>query len=561
MKESKEILGQIKVTIELNPSLERFTNTMSKDRKEFRCFLLQYLNDIVEDLMIPAKVSLVIKAGKDENEFTMNSYNIIINKNKCRLKLPTIVPLNLQAFDLARMVANSIYENREFILSAELSRKIMEKWIQKYHNSFLKRLKGTSRIMNPELESSKGFLEENFKKYLLEFIRNGFSINRAEKFLENQEDKNSGWRPLRKFEEAISGFDTIRVNLFLSKTQYQWMHNIDNREKSSEGNDDSIEKMLSMMRDGLYYELGIYVPKVRIEKDNILRKKDFRIQLNDLKLPPMTGLEQDQFLVNDTIDRLKLLNLTGEKAINPANGSECAIIKNQDRTNELCEEAGLTTWGAEGFITLALSAKIRNNASLFINLRTLNFSLDQLQKAIPNLVENVLKQFTIFELIRIFRELLDEELSIRDLRGILEELLVIRVTADVEGSDNGVSISDMVSLLRLSLKRYISNKYKRGENNIVFYLMDHQTESRINNFDELLDEDHDKLIRSIFEEVGNLSPSGKNPIILTTVAIRKKLRKLIEKEFPRLVVLCYEDFTPECNFQPIGRICCSNFKI
>jgi type III secretion protein V len=58
----------------------------------------------------------------------------------------------------------------------------------------------------------------------------------------------------------------------------------------------------------------------------------------------------------------------------------------------------------------------------------------------------------------------------------------------------------------------------------------------------------------VSDEVGNLPPTAASPVILTTMEIRKILRVLIEKEFPSLAVLSYQELSPDMNIQPIARI-------
>jgi type III secretion protein V len=36
--------------------------------------------------------------------------------------------------------------------------------------------------------------------------------------------------------------------------------------------------------------------------------------------------------------------------------------------------------------------------------------------------------------------------------------------------------------------------------------------------------------------------------------VRRAMRKFIEKDFPRLVVLSYQELSPDMNIQPIARI-------
>ncbi|MFN2510041.1 MAG: hypothetical protein ABR568_01205 [Pyrinomonadaceae bacterium] len=77
-----------------------------------------------------------------------------------------------------------------------------------------------------------------------------------------------------------------------------------------------------MMQDGLFYELGIVLPETRIEVDNTLKVNEFRFNLNHREYPAILGLESDQFLVNDTVDRLIKLGIEATAATNPANLNE-----------------------------------------------------------------------------------------------------------------------------------------------------------------------------------------------------------------------------------------------
>ena len=65
----------------------------------------------------------------------------------------------------------------------------------------------------------------------------------------------------------------------------------------------------------------------------------------------------------------------------------------------------------------------------------------------------------------------------------------------------------------------------------------------------------DSAIRkAVREEVGSLPPTAQNPVILTSTAVRRKLRRMLVHEFPRLAVLSYQELSPDMNIQPLARI-------
>ncbi len=313
-------------------------------------------------------------------------------------------------------------------------------------------------------------------------------------------------------------------------------------------------EMVPMMRDGLFYELGVKFPGIRVRgNETDLAAGTYIIMVNEI--PLISGnVGLDKVLVNDTVDRLTLLNIQGEEAVNPANGSECAWIPEEYAS--IAEQAGLTTWDASGYMVLHLSSVLRKNSAEFVGIQEVQNMLEQLEQAFPALVKEVVpKAVSPFQLTDILRRLVEEEISIRDLRSILQAL-----------AEWGQVENDTVMLteyVRNALKRYISHKYTRGGNTLVVYLLDPQIEETVRgsiqhtqsgSYLALEPEITQEILSAVRGEVGNLPPTAQNPVILTTMEIRRYFRKLVELEFPHLAVLSYQELSPDMNIQPIARI-------
>ncbi len=320
------------------------------------------------------------------------------------------------------------------------------------------------------------------------------------------------------------------------------------------GGNKFLGEMVPMMRDGLFYELGVKFPGIRVRgNETDLPDGTYIIMINEI--PLVSGnVSLDKVLVNDTVDRLTLLNIKGEEAVNPANGSECAWIPAEYA--EIAEQAGLTSWDAAGYMVLHLSSVLRKNAAEFVGIQEVQNMLEQLEQAFPALVKEVVpKAVSPFQLTDILRRLVEEEISIRDLRSILQAL-----------AEWGQVESDTVMLteyVRNALKRYISHKYTRGGNTLVVYLLDPQIEETVRSsiqhtqsgsYLALEPEITQEILTAVRNEVGNLPPTAQNPVILTTMEIRRYFRKLVELEFPHLAVLSYQELSPDMNIQPIARI-------
>jgi type III secretion protein V len=62
------------------------------------------------------------------------------------------------------------------------------------------------------------------------------------------------------------------------------------------------------------------------------------------------------------------------------------------------------------------------------------------------------------------------------------------------------------------------------------------------------------LVQNVKKAVGDLSASAQKPVLLTSMDIRRYVRKLIELEIYDLPVLSYQELTQDINIQPLGRI-------
>jgi type III secretion protein V len=313
-------------------------------------------------------------------------------------------------------------------------------------------------------------------------------------------------------------------------------------------------ELIPFMRDGLFVELGVRYPGVRARANPSLPPGAYQIQINEV--PVVNGqVNLGHVLVNDSVDRLRLMNVQGVEALNPATRQPCAWVEEKHRP--MLEGAGLTTWDAPSYLVLHLAGVLRRHAKEFLGVQEVQSALEQLEKAFPALVkECVPKVVSVLKLTEIMQRLVEEEISVRDLRGVLQAL-----------AEWGQVEADSVMLtehVRASMKRYISHKYTRGQNTLVVYLLDPQIEEAIRGAIKhtsagshlALEPDlAQEIISAVRHECGHLPPTAQRPLILTAMDIRRYVRKLLEYEFmPPFSVVSYQELSPELNIQPVARI-------
>ncbi len=315
-----------------------------------------------------------------------------------------------------------------------------------------------------------------------------------------------------------------------------------------------LDDMLPLMKNGLFYELGVQFPGVRVRGlCSHLPDDNYIIKINEV--PVAVGqMSPDSILVNESAERLAIMNIEGEPTINPANGMDACWIP-ADR-KDMVESTGYTTWDVPAYMILHLSSILRRYAYEFVGIQEVQSSLDKLDPAFPALIKEVCpKVLSLQQLTDIMRRLVEEEISICNLKGILEAL-----------AEWGQVEKDPVMLteyVRMTMKRYITYKYSRGGNTLVVYLLDPQIEQAIKdsiqitssgNYLALEPEIAQDILDAVRSEIGDLPATAQQPVILTNVEIRRYFRQLVKLEFPYLAVLSFQELNPDMNIQPVARI-------
>ncbi len=446
--------------------------------------------------------------------------------------------------DLTQRLAAALHDNRALFLPPDVAAACWQRW-----------------------SGAAGAPPDEFPALLRDLIERGVRIDRLRPFV--AEIPAAG----DVFERALAAVDGPRVRLFMSREQFDRLYDAQGQPLPLAGEHASIDALLTLMSDGLFYELGLVYRLDRVEVDHTLAPGRLRCKINDLRTPVLPGLRSGEMMVNDTVAALHGLGLDGRPAINPANDNPTAVVAGGEEARRRCEEAGLTVWDDHGYAILLLSSIIRREAGSLLTLGTVRFLCDRLQLVFPDLVASARARHDDLVLTRVLRALLDEEISIRDLRTMLDCLTSYHgsVPADMSRDivffaspgtaspiETGMQagrdpVVDLIECARVSLRRYISHKYTRGAATLVVYLLDPDLEQRLGETTPLTADERARLLAAIKEELPE-TLAAPLPVILTTAGIRARLRREIRREYPRLAVLSYQELSPEMNIQPISRI-------
>ena len=313
-----------------------------------------------------------------------------------------------------------------------------------------------------------------------------------------------------------------------------------------------IDQMIPKMRHALYQDLGVRFPGVHVRTDSpSLETNEYAIHLNEV--PILRGkIILKHLLTNETEETLRRYNIP---FIISQGTLGMPSLWVDEKYQEILGRAGIRYWTGLEVMILHLSKFYRQYASDFIGIQEVRAILEFIEKSFPDLIKEVTRLVPLQKLTEILRRLVQEQVSIKDLRTILEAL-----------SEWGQSEKDTVLLteyVRSSLKRYISYKYSQGQSVLSVYLLDSEIEDMVRAAIKqtsagsylALDPDSVQLIlHSMRNIVAPTPPGGQPPVLLTAIDVRRFVRKLIEGEFPEMSVVSYQEIIPEIRIQPLGRV-------
>ncbi|MFY9226713.1 MAG: type III secretion system export apparatus subunit SctV [Blastocatellia bacterium] len=314
-----------------------------------------------------------------------------------------------------------------------------------------------------------------------------------------------------------------------------------------------LSDLVPKMRQLLYQELGVIFPGVQVTGNAPVAENSYLFRLKEVPVE-IGKIVPGHILVNDGSENIRVYGLKGIDIKNPATGKPAAWVPMEQR--DLAKNAGLVVWEPQEVILLHLTGFLKRYANEFIGIQETQNTLSVLSRAIPNLVqETVPKVISIYQLTEVLQRLVQEEISVRDMKSILQSL-----------SEWGRVEKDTIMLteyVRSSLKRYISFRYTGGNPILFVYVLDPEIEDAIRGairrtssgtyiaLDPAITQD---ILAAFRREIGNLPPTAQQPVIVTDQEIRRFVRRIAELEFRNLAVLSYQELAPELSIQPLARI-------
>jgi len=315
---------------------------------------------------------------------------------------------------------------------------------------------------------------------------------------------------------------------------------------------DSMNYELMRVRSALYHDLGVPFPGIHLRFNEALTTGNYKIMLHEV--PVASGqLLNGYVLAREKPESLKMLGIEFQQA-EPFLRGLVPLWVQESRRSDL-DKARITYLQPTQVLTYHLSVILKRYASDFVGLQETKYLLEQMEKQFPEVVREVQRILPVQKIAEVFQRLVQEDISIRNLRTILSAL--------IEWGQKEKEPVLLTEYVRSTLKRYVSYKFSRGQNILSVYLLEQDLEEKIRKAVRqtsagaylAMDPASVKaFLQSVRSQINGYMEANQRPVLLTSLDVRRYARKLIEQEFYELPVISYQELTEEIVVQPLGRI-------
>lgn len=312
---------------------------------------------------------------------------------------------------------------------------------------------------------------------------------------------------------------------------------------------DLLERIAQIRRQTAL-DLGIVLPSVRVRDNLQLAPNTYQIKLKGI--PIESGeVYPDRSLAMNASGSTEDSKITGISAIEPAFGLPALWIEEKDK--DYAEAYGYTVVSPSAVVSTHLTEIIKKNASEIMSRADVQQLIENLKKEVnEDYVSDLMKDLNVADVQQVMQNLLRERVPVRDLKTILETLsLQIKVN---KSSDY------LTEQTRRALARTICKQNLADTGELLAITLSPDVENTIaqgvspDGLNLTLDPEFTrKLLDNLsFELEKAISSTGNQPVILCSSPIRLAFRRLVERTYPQITIMSYNEISTNTKARSIG---------
>ncbi|MCQ2739541.1 MAG: flagellar biosynthesis protein FlhA [bacterium] len=320
---------------------------------------------------------------------------------------------------------------------------------------------------------------------------------------------------------------------------------------------DLLERIAQIRRQTAL-DLGIVLPSIRVRDNLQLSPNSYQIKLKGVALES-GEVYPERYLAMCAGDPVGNLAINGIHAIEPAFGLPAIWIENKDK--DLAEISGYTVVSASAVISTHITEVIKRNAAEIVSRYDIQQLIDNLKKEVSEeYVNEIMKDISIGEIQIVIQNLLKEGVAVRDLKTILET-----ISLQSKINKNPIFLTEQA---RQALSRNICKQNLADTGELYVITLSPDIENAIakgaspDGLNVTLDP---AFTRALFERMNielekAITATGNQPVIICSSPIRMLFRKLVERTYPQIAIMAYNEISPSVKVKSVGVVKLENVQ-
>jgi len=302
----------------------------------------------------------------------------------------------------------------------------------------------------------------------------------------------------------------------------------------------------------IFDDLGVDLPAIGRRADSTGIGADrFRIDIEGVPVAEC-DIPAGCVLVEDEPAQLDLLGVKYQSGAPVVGRHDALWVAVVDQP--ALAEAGIRTLAPVEVVAARLGEVLRVNARNFIGIQETRALIGKLEHDYGELVREAERIAPLQKIAEILRRLLEEDVSIRQLRLVLEAL--------VEWGSREQDVAALVEYVRVALRRQICFRCADPNRVIMACTLDRALEEVVRSAVQVTTVGSylnisEEAARPLLDQVTRIAAAcapGERPVVLTSMDVRRHVRTLLMHNEIDLAVLSYQELAPEFSIMPLAEV-------
>jgi len=310
---------------------------------------------------------------------------------------------------------------------------------------------------------------------------------------------------------------------------------------------------ITLIRYNIGQEFGFVIPGVRVMDDLSLPPDQYAIEIRGTKVA-VGEAKLGHHLVELPLAQIKAKKLSGIGTKSPTTGDLATWVP--DESLPTLQKLGIAAKSPVDVISEFFTEIIKRHADEIMTRQNVQSLIELVKNTNAAIVRELIPDLlSLGQVHKVLQLLVRERVSIRDLSTILEKL------ADYAHLSRDINI--LAEYVRQSLARQICDKYVNKDSVITVITIDPSLEETLtgsihqSEYGSFLAADPtvgEKILVQISGHLRNFRRMKLSSVILCSPRLRPHFKRFIERSFPDVAVLSYNEVVPQVKVQSIGMI-------